>query len=128
VNRYDPEVQPEPDEWLALDEQVRIQLVEKHHRDERIKLPNSKVHAVFHVIVENQLAERLDPAIRAMVRLTVEGLSRHDALHAIGSVVAQHLYEAMHTKDEDTSATAQARYSAAVERLTAKEWLRGNGQ
>jgi post-segregation antitoxin (ccd killing protein) len=63
-----------------------------------------------------------------MARLTVEGLSRHDALHAIGSVVAQHLYEAMHAKDEDTSATAQARYNAAVERLTAKEWLRGNGQ
>jgi hypothetical protein len=59
-----------------------------------------------------------------MERLTREGLSRHDALHAIGSIVADHVYEAMTTKDADFDNTAQARYNAAVERLTAKEWQR----
>ena len=48
----------------------------------------------------------------------------HDALHAVGSVVADHFFEAMNSKDEDFSATAQARYDAAVERLTAEEWRR----
>lgn len=62
VNRYDPERAPEPAEWLALDEQVRIELAEEHHRLARVKLPNLKAHAVFHAIVENQLAEDLEPS------------------------------------------------------------------
>ena len=77
MNRYDPEHAPDPAEWRALDEQVRIQLAEEHHRVARIKLPNLKAHAVFHAIVENQLAENIEPVVRAMARLTAEGLSRH---------------------------------------------------
>ena len=80
---YEPEVPPDPAEWLALDEQERIQLAEAYHRAARIKLPNVKVHAVFHAIIENQIAEGLDPVLRAMKRLANEGLSRHDAIHAI---------------------------------------------
>jgi len=30
----------------------------------------------------------------------------------------------MHNEDEDSANTAHARYNAAVERLTAKEWRR----
>jgi hypothetical protein len=119
---YDPEVAPDPTEWLALDGEERIQLAEVHHRASRIKLPNAKVHAVFHAIVENQIAEGLEPVVRAMARLQHEGLSRHDALHAIGSVSAEHLFEAMKSKSQDAASTAQARYNAAVERLTAKSW------
>ena len=122
MTRYDPEIAPDPSEWLALDEQERIQLAEVHHRFARIKLPNAKVHAVFHAIVENQVAEGLEPVVRAMARLQREGLSRHDALHAIGSVSAEHVFEAMKLKDQDAASTAQARYNAAVERLTARSW------
>ena len=117
MRNYDPEVAPDPEEWLELDEQERIQLAERHHKTARIKLPNVKVHAVLHAIVENQIAEGLEPVVRAMGRLTRDGLSRHDALHAIGSVVAEHFYETLSTKDEDVANTAQARYNAAVERL-----------
>jgi hypothetical protein len=127
VRHYNPEVAPDPEEWLALDEQERIQLAEAHHRAARIKLPNVKAHACFHAIVENQLAEGLEPVVRAMARLMNEGLSRHDALHAIGSVVSDHFFEAMHTKDKDFANTAHARYNDAVERLTAKEWRRKYG-
>ena len=122
MTQYDPNVAPDPLEWLALDEEERIQLVEAHHRKARIKLPNTKVHAVFHAIVENQIAEGLEPTIRAMARLQGEGLSRHDSLHAIGSVSAAHLFETMKSKAPDESSVAQARYNAAVERLTAKSW------
>jgi hypothetical protein len=38
--------------------------------------------------------------------------------------VAEHFFEAVNTEDEDFAATAQARYNAAVERLTAEEWKR----
>lgn len=125
MNRYDPEVPPVAAEWLALDEQRRIQLAESYHRAAREKVPNYTAHAAFHAIVENQIAEGLEPVVRAMARLMKQGLSRHDALHAIGSAVADHFFEAMNTKDQEGfAAAAQARYNAAVERLTAAEWKR----
>jgi hypothetical protein len=124
VTHYDPEVPPNPTEWLALDEQLRIGLAERYHRNAREKVPNVKAHAAFHAIVENQIAEGLEPVTRAMERLMKQGLSRHDAVHAVGSVVADHFFEAMNTKDKDFGSTAQARYDAAVERLTAQEWKR----
>jgi hypothetical protein len=95
VKDCDPEVPPNAVEWLALDEQERIQLAKAYHRDARIKLSRAEAHACFHVIVENQSSEGLEAAVRAMARLMNEGLSRHDALHAIGSVVVERLHEAM---------------------------------
>jgi hypothetical protein len=124
VRRYDPDVPPEPAEWLELDEQERIRLAVRYHKAARIRLPNATAHACFHAIVENQIAEGLEPVVRAMARLTKEGLSRHDALHAIGSVVAEQVYAATTTKDKNFADTANANYHAAVERLTAKEWQR----
>ena len=128
MNNYDPEAAPDPTAWLALDEQERIHLAEAHHRRAHLKLPNVKAHAVFHAIVENQIAEGLEPVTRAMVRLMKQGLSRHDALHAIGSVVAEHLFETTHANATDHPATIQARYNAAVERLSAEEWRRQYGE
>jgi len=123
VNRYDPDQAPNPEQWLALDEQSRIQLAEEHHRSARIKLPNLKVHAIFHVIVENQIAENTDSVVRAMARLTADGLSRHEAIHAVGSVLAEHIHDLFNAKaDQSDSAII---YNAAIERLTAKDWRRG---
>lgn len=119
---YDPEVLPVAAEWVELDEKERILLIEAHHRAARIKLPNAKMHAVFHAIVENQIAENLEPVVRAMARLQHEGLSRHDAVHAIGSVSAEHVFEAMKSKSPDHESTTQARFNAAVERLSANSW------
>ncbi len=83
---------------------------------------------MLHTIVENQIAEGLAPVVRAMARLMNEGLSRHDAVHAIGSVVADHLFEAMNARGGDYGRIAQARYSAAVEQLTAQKWKNWNGE
>ena len=123
MNRYDPEYAPDPAEWLALDEMMRIQLAEEHHRVAQIKPPNLKAHAVFHAIVENQLAENLEPVVRAMSRLTAEGLSRHEAVHAVASVLAEHMHDLLNVKAD--ASNSQAIYYAAVERLTAKEWRGG---
>ena len=120
MNRYDPDHAPNPEQWLALDEQERIRLAEEHHRLARTKLPNLKAHALFHAIVENQLAEKLEPAVRAMARLMAEGLTRHESVHAIASVVAEHLYALSNGKAD--VGNSQAIYNAAVERLTAKNW------
>ena len=122
VDRYDPSKAPDAKEWLALDEQERSLLVEEYHRRARIDLPNVTLHASVHAVVENQLAANDEPVIRALGRLIKQGLSRHDAVHAIGSVVAQHIFD-MLQKVEDTPETSRARYYAAVERLTAAKWL-----
>jgi alpha-beta hydrolase superfamily lysophospholipase len=123
VKRYDPDHSPNPEQWLALDEQTRIRLAEEHHRAAKIKLPNLKAHAVFHAIIENQIAENTEPVIRAMARLSTEGLSRHDAIHAIASVLAEHIHELLNAKEDQASSVAI--YNAAVERLTARRWRGG---
>lgn len=91
---YNPDTPPRPGEWLALDEQARIRLAEDYHRKARIKLPNAKAHAAFHAIVENQIALGLPSVLRAMERLAGQGLSRHDAIHAVCTVLGMRLAEA----------------------------------
>lgn len=123
MRKYDPERIPDAIEWLALDEQERIALAEAYHREARVELPNIRMHAAIHAVIENQIAEGHEPVIRAMSRLTSAGLSRHDALHAVGSVLAEHLFELF--KDGSTNTNPMSSYDAAVERLTAESWRRG---
>jgi len=127
VTKYDPEIAPDPTAWLELDEQERIRIAEVHHQATRTRLPSVKAHAALHAIVENQIAEGLDSVVRAVLRLMHEGLSRHDALHAIGSVLAEHLFETLKVEGKADAKSAQTRYDAAVERLSAKEWRRQYG-
>jgi hypothetical protein len=125
---YDPSLPPEPKAWLDLDEPERIQLVEVFHRKQRIKLPNVRAHAAIHAMVENQLAAGLESVVGAMSRLIGEGLTRHDALHAIGAVLAEHLHDLISARVKDSAEVAQARYDAAIERLSAEEWRRLYGR
>ena len=77
-----------------MDEAERIGLVTDFHRRAPIRLPNAQVHAVFHVIIENQLAMGDEiPVARTHDRLMSEGLDRHEGIHAIGSVLAVHVAE-----------------------------------
>ena len=81
-----------------------------------------KAHAAFHAIVENQIALGLGSVVRAVPRLMKQGLSRHDAIHAVASVLTGQLYEQANAKSQDSAEVVQARYDAEVERLSAKEW------
>jgi hypothetical protein len=94
MERYDPLKPPNREAWQSLDEQERIGLVEDFHRRARIRVPNAKIHAVIHAIVENQIAlgEEI-PVGRTVQRLMSEGLNRHQAVHAVGSVLAGHIHE-----------------------------------
>jgi hypothetical protein len=79
--------------------------------------------AVTRAYLSSYIAERLESVVRAVARLTAEGLSRHDSIHAIATVLAEHINELFNAKaDEEHSA---AIYSAAVERLTARGWRGG---
>ena len=80
MNRYDPLRTPDPAQWLELDESERTRLVQQYHRRARIRLPNATLHAVFHVVVENQVAEGTEtPVLETLARLMSAGLDRHQA-------------------------------------------------
>ena len=122
MERYDPNKPLDAKKWMALDEVERQLLVEQYHRRKRIKMPNARVHAVIHVVVENQIALGSDiPVKKTLSRLMREGLSRHDAVHAIGSVLAGHIYDLLKHGSEEIDVNAG--YYRQIEALTAEQWL-----
>ena len=120
--QYDPLDAPEPEEWLAIDEAERIHLAQDYHRRARVRLPNEKLHAVLHVEVENQIALGNEMPVQGTVqRLMAEGLDRHEAIHAIASVIAEFMHDLVNNPGSGTESN-QA-YFAALPRLTAEGWL-----
>lgn len=127
LSTYDPEIAPNAESWLALDEQERIDLVERYHSSAKIKLPSVKAHAAFHAIIENQIALGVASVVRAVPRLMKQGLTRHDAIHAIASVLAEHFYKLGNAKKNEARVTPQE-YDAAVDRLNASDWLASHAE
>jgi hypothetical protein len=119
---YDPDQTPDPVAWLAAPETERIAAARSWHAKAKVKLPNPKAHAALHAIVENQIAVNMESVQRAVTRLQSEGLDRHEAIHAIAWVLSTHLFDLMSASEPDNEEVANARYSASVERLTAKAW------
>jgi len=121
--QYDPLDAPEPEEWLAIDEAERIHLAQDYHRRARVRLPNEKLHAVLHVVVENQIALGDEMPVQGTVhRLMAEGLDRHEAIHAIASVLAEFMHDLVNNPGLSTESN-QA-YFAALQQLTAEGWLK----
>jgi hypothetical protein len=124
MKTYDPLKPPKPEEWLSLDEQERLEMVESFHRRARIRLPNAQVHAIIHVVVENQIALGDEvPVNRTVQRLISEGLDRHQSIHAVGSVLIGHMSDLLRQPDAAAGADPNPPYYAALDRLTAKDWL-----
>ena len=123
MRHYDPLEAPEPEEWLALDEAERLRLAERYHRRAHIRVPSIKAHAAMHVVVENQIALGDEIPVRATLdRLMGEGLDRHEAIHAIGLVLAEYIYDLARAREPETHRIES--YYAALERLTADYWRR----
>jgi hypothetical protein len=123
MKTYDPLKLPKPEEWLAMDEQERLQVVESFHRRARIRLPNAQVHAIIHVIVDNQIALGDEiPVNRTVQRPISEGLDRHESIHAVGSVLIGHMSDLLRQPDAEAGADPNPPYYAALDRLTAKNW------
>lgn len=121
-SHYNPEVVPDPAEWLSLPELERIRLVQNYHVANKEKAPSLKAHAAMHVVVENQLASGYGPSMRAMARLQAEGVTRHNAVHAIASVIAEFIYELRHEQTQEQRASFQSRMGDAIEQLKAEDW------
>ncbi len=123
MENYDPAQAPDAEEWLALDEAARIRLALEHHRRVRVRLPNARLHATIHAIVETQVALGDDTPVRGTLdRLQAEGLGRHEAVHAIGATLVEQMNDLM--GDRGFKGDASEKYYVALRSLTAETWRR----
>jgi hypothetical protein len=122
MKKYDPLHPVDPEQWLALDEAERLDMILKYHRRTGVHLPNPQIHAQFHLIVETQIAMGDQIPVQATLgRLMAEGLDRHEAIHAIGYVLSGHIFDLL--QGEIVDADPNPGYFAALEKLTAESWL-----
>lgn len=121
MTTYDPDTPPNASQWLAQDEGVRLMLVTNYHQGMDLPESRLRLHAAIHVVVENQIALGEQAVIDAMNRLQAEGLSRHDAVHAIGMVVSEHLFEILRTESDET-VNKSTPYLDRLNQLTADAW------
>ncbi len=129
MDAYNPDIDPDPESWLALDEDERLSLVQDGIRTVE-RLPrnvNPKLHALIHVVVENQIIMGVETRVApTLQRLLAEGLGRHDSVHAIGSVLSKHLYRAMRWGDlaAELGDDPNEAYERELDELTAESWRR----
>ena len=121
ITEYDALRDVDPAEWLALDEDERIYIVTEFHEAIEADLPDLMMHAMLHVVIENQIALGDEtPVAGKLGQLRAEGLDRHDAIHALGSVLVNHIFEGMHATEP---ARGNDDYYSEIEVLTAEGWL-----
>jgi hypothetical protein len=121
MHEYDPANDPDPAAWLQLDEPERIEIVQLYHERTGFEGPSVHIHAVIHSIVETQLAANDPTEVRATVdRLIAEGLDRHEAIHAVGAVVATQVFEL--AKNGGEGADPNEAYRRKLADVTASGW------
>ncbi|HLT28665.1 MAG TPA: DUF1841 family protein [Myxococcaceae bacterium] len=118
---YDPSRDPDPLVWQRTPDADRVAAVERAHQPHPRRHPpiaNLRLHAAVHVTVESQLASDSPPEVRrTLSRLMRAGLSRHEALHAVGEVAAEALARVVQQR-QPFDAEAYARALAAVDPTT----------
>ena len=118
---YDANTLIDPKSWLAQDENDRSESISQYHRKLKIKLPNTRLHTLFHLIIENQLAEGIKEVQDKLDELMSDGLNRHDSIHAIGCVLSEHMYSTM--KEKPGNSDINKKYYNSLSKLTAQSWL-----
>lgn len=125
IDEYDPLKAPDPEQWLEIDEDERNELIREYHENAGIELEFIALltHVGLHLVVENQVAMSDETNVSATLqRLMDEGLDRHQAMHAIGLVLMEHMHNAV-SGDGDRE-TLMKDYYRKLEKLTADKWLR----
>src|SRR5438876_8943712 len=98
--RYNANERPHSATWLERDENERIDAVMDYHRRAGAKLENLKLHAITHVVVENQVALGEPTSVPATLnRLVDEALDRHEAIHAMGGILMSIVSDVSHHPD-----------------------------
>ncbi|MGD9171738.1 MAG: DUF1841 family protein [Candidatus Thiodiazotropha sp.] len=125
MDEYDPSIAPVSEEWLALPEDERIELVRSFHdkhEKELLEEGQREAHAGIHVAVENQIAMAYEPVPATIARLIRQGLSRHEAIHAVGAVLSDQLWS---FQKQQKAKWEIGPYRRKLEKLTAKRWRKG---
>ena len=120
---YDPSNSQDPKKWLSIDEDQRIYLIEQYHENSAEPIPEDgwELHAVFHCLIENQIAQDLDSVRETMAKLIRQGLSRHEAIHAIAALLGDDIFAILKNK----TPFDEKRYRRRLNKLTAKRWRKG---
>ena len=122
MTRYDPLTGPNLDQWRSLSEDEQVDRVQEYHRAAGAEVPNERIHASLHVVVENQIALGDEtPVADTLDRLMQEGLDRHEALHAIASVLASHVTRLLQQTDV-SQGDPNTPYYEGLRNLTAASW------
>lgn len=120
MREYDPSASLDPEQWDLLDEDEKLALVQQYHERYDSDLPDLALHSLVHTIIENQIALGDEsPVAATLARLEREGLDRHDAIHAIASVLVNHLHEILSGSDTNV---INEQYFEALTELTAESW------
>lgn len=124
MNQYDPNIAPVASEWLELDDDERIELIMNFHERADTSLSSIQAHAIIHVIVENQIALGKSEVINTVKKLIRQGLDRHEALHAIGAIVAEDTFDLI--RGDGPKEYDHERYNLRLKNLTAQNWRSGD--
>jgi hypothetical protein len=116
--QYDALTAPDPETWLVLDDHERIALIEEAHRQLGDKFPRLQLHVLVHNIAETQLAMGMPEVRAALERVMAAGLDRHQAIHALGSVIMGHLRDIL---SSDRKFDQQS-FDRSMAELTAEKW------
>lgn len=124
MEKYNPFKSIDPAEWLELDEAERIVLVRGFHENLEDEMPDDALsfHSSVHVIVENQLAIGVELIPETIAKLTRQGLNRHEAIHAIGAIVSEDIFDMVKGNVQEFS---PKKYRRKLEKISAKRWLKG---
>jgi len=118
--QYEANDQPHSATWLELDETERVDAVMDYHRRAKLIWKTSSF-TMTHVVVENQVALGEATAVPATLnRLMHEGLDRHEAIHAVGSILMTIVFDVLQAPD--AGGDINARYSRELATLTAAGW------
>jgi hypothetical protein len=115
-----------------MTEQEQVELMQ-HAAREHAEAPHPgleggrlRLHLAIHVVVETQLREDAPPAVARTLRRLVEGgLTRHEAIHAIGSVASE---EVLACLSEPTRSYDEQRYVSRLEALEIEELVTPPGR
>lgn len=121
---YNPNIQMQKTQWLEMDEGQRIAIVEAFHvqSNEDIELEAMTLHATFHVIVENQIAQNVTIVEQTIAKLIRQGIDRHEAIHAISAIISEDILNA--ARGEGETFTIK-KFRRKLEKITVKRWRKG---
>jgi hypothetical protein len=124
MESYDPSIQPNANEWLEATDYVKTALVREFHEQNEEGLDEEAltIHSTVHVIVENQLAMGVELLPETIAKLVRQGLSRHEAIHAIGAIITEDIYNIIRGNKNEFS---PKQYRRKLEKITAKRWKKG---